>query len=127
MLNFIKLICVICSLAGSILFAEPQVKNLKDDENTADAKIVTQKEKNFSVLEIEAVVGEPIIFLNLDTVVHNVFSATGSHVFNLGMGAPNSKKSVVFDKPGEVDVFCAIHPKMKLKIKVKDSKKTDPK
>ena len=95
---------------------------MKDDENPSSAKNVTQKNKSFNSEQIDVVVGEQVVFSNLDTVVHNVFSASAGHNFNLGMGAPNTKKAVVFDKPGVVDVFCAIHPKMKLKINVKEKK-----
>src|SRR5712691_980731 len=53
-------------------------------------------------------------------VVHNIFSSSPGNDFNLGSQLPGNSTSVTFDKSGDVDVMCAIHPLMKMKVKVAD-------
>jgi plastocyanin len=81
---------------------------------------VNQKGKKFSVSEIAVKKGDKVAFVNDDNVAHNIFSATAGNDFNLGSQAPGSSASVTFDKAGDVDVMCAIHPLMKMKVKVAD-------
>lgn len=81
---------------------------------------VTQKNKAFSQPEITVKAGESITFSNDDEVVHNVFSSTKGLEFDLKTQQPGGSSTIKFDKPGQLEVRCAIHPKMKLKVNVKD-------
>lgn len=79
---------------------------------------VGQKNRTFSTSEVTVAVGEPVTFVNDDVVVHNVFSASPGHEFNLKTQKPGAKADIAFDKEGTVEVRCAIHPTMKLRIHV---------
>ena len=84
---------------------------------------ITQKGKVFKkdgtqVKDLTISVGDTIEFVNDDTTSHNVFSTSSQDKFNLKIQAPNSKSSYTFKNKGEVTVRCAIHPKMKINIKV---------
>ncbi len=78
--------------------------------------LIGQKNKTFSKEKIVIKAGESIKFMNDDGVAHNVFSATTGKKFNLKIQDPGTEKSIKFEKKGEVNVRCAIHPKMKLKV-----------
>jgi plastocyanin len=86
----------------------------------AAERTISQKGKVFSESALEIKKGDTLVFLNDDNVVHNVLSTTPGNVFNLGSIAPGHSTPVTFDKAGELQVLCAIHPSMKMSLKVKD-------
>jgi hypothetical protein len=51
-------------------------------------------------------------FPNNDTTYHNVFSLSKTKRFDLGRYARGQSKSIRFDEPGVVRVFCDIHSHM---------------
>jgi len=57
-------------------------------------------------------VGTVVDFPNNDTIFHNVFSLSKAKRFDLGRYAKGQSKSVLFDEPGIVRVFCEIHSHM---------------
>ena len=57
-------------------------------------------------------VGGTVDFPNSDPTFHNVFSLSDVRSFDLGRYATGKSKSVRFDKPGVVRVFCDIHAHM---------------
>ena len=63
--------------------------------------------------------GDAVSFKNEDPYVHNIFSLSDTKTFDLGSYPQGQAKKVVFDKPGEVEIECAIHPEMKLTVEVK--------
>ena len=79
---------------------------------------VSQKDKKFSTTSLKIKVGDTIKFKNDDPFPHNVYSLSDVQTFDLGSSGQGTVKGVTFDKPGVVDVECAIHPSMKLKIEV---------
>lgn len=86
----------------------------------AEEVTIGQKGKAFSQTEITLKKGDTIVFVNDDSVTHNVFSRSDGFKFNLKMQKPGEAKSIVFDKPGVASVRCAIHPKMDLTVKVEE-------
>ncbi len=80
---------------------------------------VLQKDKKFSVQKLTLNVGDSISFKNEDPFSHNIFSLSDTKTFDLGTYPQGQAKKVTFDKPGTVDVECAIHPDMKLTVEVK--------
>ena len=86
----------------------------------AAERIVHQKGRIFSMETLTVARGEPVVFLNDDTVPHNVMSAAPRNAFDLGSQPPGTSTPVSFDEAGEVTVLCAIHPHMRLVITVKD-------
>lgn len=80
--------------------------------------VVDQKDKQFSVSHLSVRVGDKVAFKNADAYFHNVFSVSEAKTFDLGSYAQGKAKSVTFDKEGEVEIECAIHPKMKMVVEV---------
>ena len=80
--------------------------------------VVAQKAKAFSVKKLNIKVGDSVKFVNEDAMVHNVFSLSDAKSFYLGAYGQGASKSVTFDKPGTVEVECAVHPDMKMVIEV---------
>jgi plastocyanin len=85
-------------------------------EASAAEYVVTQKNMTFSVTALTIKVGDSVSFRNADTMVHNVFSTSEAKPFDLGPEDPGKVQKVVFDHVGTVDVECAIHELMHLKI-----------
>ena len=84
----------------------------------AATNTVSQSGKKFDKKEITIAVGDSVVFTNDDQVSHNVYSRTKGHEFDLKVQKPRASNTVTFDNPGVVKVRCAIHPKMKLTVKV---------
>jgi plastocyanin len=62
--------------------------------------------------------GETVHFPNGDPFFHNVFSLSGARSFDLGRYPKNQVRSVRFDRPGIIKVFCHIHSHMNAVIRV---------
>ncbi len=77
---------------------------------------VTQKNQAFSVASLNIKVGDTVSFKNDDKVNHNVYSVSDTKAFDLGSEAPGKAQKIVFDKPGTVEVECAMHDSMHMKI-----------
>lgn len=84
----------------------------------AEEHVVIQKDKAFSEKEISVKVGDTVKFTNEDDVTHNIYSDTTDHDFQIDKQDPGQSQEVKFDKAGEIKVKCAIHPKMKMTVKV---------
>ncbi len=84
----------------------------------ADDVIITQEDKAFSEKEVTIKAGDSITFVNNDSVTHNVYSRSKGNKFDSGAQGPNQSMTQVFSSPGKVKVRCAIHPRMKLTVKV---------
>ena len=81
---------------------------------------ITQKGKKFSEASLSIAKGDTLVFVNDDNVAHNIYSQSANNEFNLGSVTPGNSVPVTFDKSGDVDILCAIHPLMKMKVKVSD-------
>ena len=79
---------------------------------------VLQKDKDFSVKKLKVKVGDTVKFTNTDPFSHNVYSLSETKSFDLGTYPKGTSKSVTFDKPGTVEVECAVHPNMKMTVEV---------
>jgi len=102
-----------------LLWALPAVATLA--ANTAGAAqevVVSQKNKAFSVKKLTVKAGDTVKFVNDDNFAHNVFSLSAAKSFDLGSVGNGGAKTVTFDKPGKIEVECAIHPDMRLDIEV---------
>jgi len=79
---------------------------------------IMQKGRVFSESAISVKKGDNVVFVNDDTIAHNILSTTPGSEFNLGTQAPGASAPVAFKQAGEVTVLCAIHPRMKLTVNV---------
>lgn len=71
-----------------------------------------QRNETFSPQVLAITVGTVVDFPNNDRTYHNVFSLSKVQRFDLGRYAQGRSKSVRFDRPGIVRVFCDIHSHM---------------
>ena len=78
--------------------------------------VIHQRNRAFSSSVITVARGQPVIFLNDDTVPHNAMSASARNAFDLGSQLPGTATPVTFDQAGIVAVTCAIHPRMRMTI-----------
>lgn len=81
-------------------------------EGPSPRVLMDQKDETFLPHVLAVTVGTTVDFRNSDGIYHNVFSLRGPRPFDLGRYASGKTKSVRFDRPGVVRVFCEIHPHM---------------
>ena len=81
---------------------------------------ISQKGRMFSSESVTIKKGEALTFVNDDTVPHNIISTSTGNEFNLGSQPPGAATDVTFKQAGDVQVICAIHPRMKMTVKVTD-------
>lgn len=65
--------------------------------------------------------GASVAFPNQDPFFHNVFSYSSTARFDLGRYPQGDSKSVVFDRPGIVKVYCEVHEFMRSVVVVTEN------
>ena len=73
---------------------------------------LAQKDQAFVPRVVPVAVGTAVEFPNLDPIYHNVFSLSATKRFDLGKYPRGHSKTVVFDRLGQVNVYCDIHSEM---------------
>jgi plastocyanin len=74
--------------------------------------VLDQRDEAFQPYVLAVTVGSTVEFPNHDRTYHNVFSLSKAKRFDLGRYPRGQSKSVRFDRPGIVRVFCDIHSHM---------------
>jgi plastocyanin len=74
--------------------------------------VMDQRNLEFVPHILPVLVGAAVEFPNNDKVEHNVFSLSRTKQFNLGSYKAGESKTVVFDKPGIVELRCDVHAEM---------------
>jgi plastocyanin len=74
--------------------------------------VMDQRNETFVPHVLAIATGTTVEFPNSDNFYHNVFSFSKTRRFDLGRYAAGRSKSVRFDRPGIVRVFCDIHAHM---------------
>ena len=106
---------VVADARGSTLPLPPVVVFVEDfvePFSPAEALAVHQAGKRFQPGLLIVPVGAPVSFPNDDPIDHNVFSVSPVRTFDLGLFGGGKAKTVTFDKPGPVRIYCNIHPQM---------------
>ncbi len=105
--------------------SERTVVYLESDELSqgpypAPAKIPSLDQRNlqFHPQVLPVMVGTKVEFPNRDNLFHNVFSYSQAKEFDLGRYPKDDSRSVTFDRPGVVRVYCDIHSHMSATILV---------
>lgn len=94
-------------------------KTLARPQTSAESPpAIRQLNELFSPHVLPIVVGTTVQFPNEDPFFHNVFSLSGTKSFDLGRYPKGHTRSVKFDRPGIVKVFCHIHSHMNAVILV---------
>lgn len=91
-----------------LVFVEDFVEPFPSSETPA----VQQINKRFQPALLVVPVGATVQFPNADPIDHNVFSVSPVKTFDLGLYGAGKAKTVTFDKPGPVRIYCNIHPQM---------------
>ncbi len=77
--------------------------------------------KEFSPHVLVVPVGSTVSFSNHDPFNHNVFSLSEENPFDLGLYGRGEVRSVRFDEPGVVRVYCNVHAQMSGLVLVLDT------
>jgi hypothetical protein len=83
---------------------------------------IASKSKRFNPRISAVPVGATVDFPNLDGIFHNVFSLSPGAKFDLGLYRNGATRTMTFDNPGLVRIYCNIHPQMAAYLMVIDGK-----
>lgn len=101
----------------SVVYLETAPRAAFDLRDEPRARL-DQRNETFVPRVLAVVVGTVVDFPNNDVTYHNVFSLSPTRSFDLGRYAAGRSRSVRFDRPGIVRVFCDIHSHMSAYILV---------
>jgi plastocyanin len=95
----------------SVVYLDPAPRAAFDARDEPRPRM-DQRNETFVPHVLAIVAGTTVDFPNSDHTYHNVFSLSKTRSFDLGRYAVGRSKSVRFDRPGIVRVFCDIHSHM---------------
>jgi plastocyanin len=95
----------------SVVYLDPAPRAAFDTREEPRPRL-DQRNETFVPHVLPIVAGTTVDFPNSDQTYHNVFSLSKTKTFDLGRYAVGRSKSVRFDRPGIVRVFCDIHSHM---------------
>ena len=95
----------------SVVYFESAPRSASGDVTPGHA-VLDQREERFVPHVLAITTGSTVDFPNSDRIYHNVFSLSKTRPFDLGRYAAGRSKTVKFDRPGIVRVFCDIHSHM---------------
>jgi plastocyanin len=95
----------------SVVYLESAPRGAFELGDTSPATM-DQRNETFVPHVLAITVGSVVNFTNSDRFYHNVFSLSKAARFDLGRYEKGKSKSVRFDQPGIVRVFCEIHSHM---------------
>jgi plastocyanin len=101
----------------SVVYLDPGPRAAFDVRDEPHARM-DQRNETFFPHVLAIIAGTTVDFPNNDRTYHNVFSLSKTKAFDLGRYAVGRSKSVRFEKPGIVRVFCDIHSHMSAYILV---------
>lgn len=73
---------------------------------------IEQRDRRFSPDIAVVPAGSSVSFPNMDPIFHNIFSLSKPKSFDLGSYDKGQTRTVLFPKPGIVEVYCHLHPNM---------------
>jgi plastocyanin len=103
--------------SGVVVWLEPLNGEPLPVPQGVKARMV-QKDKTFTPHVLAIPVGATVDFPNFDPIFHNAFSNYDGQLFDVGLYPPGTSRSVRFNRPGIVRVFCNIHASMSAVIAV---------
>jgi len=97
-------------LQNVVLYLEERFSNSFDAPEKNP--VILQADETFVPHVLPVIRGTTVNFPNGDPFFHNVFSLSSAKSFDLGRYPKHQVRSVRFDRPGIVKVFCHIHSHM---------------
>lgn len=85
--------------------------DLPDTEKPVHTELI-QRNQRFEPQLLVVPAGSTVSFPNADPIFHNVFSLSSTKKFDLGYYPEGHTRTVKFDEPGVVQVYCHLHPNM---------------
>jgi plastocyanin len=82
---------------------------------------MAQHDTAFAPAAVVIPVGGTVVFPNDDPFFHNVFSYSTAERFDLGRYPRGESKTVRFDTPGVVKVYCEVHESMRAAVVVAEN------
>ena len=79
---------------------------------------IGQKDKRFAPENVRIKLGEALVIVNNDSRPHNVSIAHPRLGYSSGLQEPGDQVKIPFPEAGSYDVFCGIHPTMRLQVEV---------
>jgi plastocyanin len=96
----------------SVVYLETAPRGAFEDRSDEVRVRMDQRNETFIPHVLAIMTGTTVVFTNSDRTYHNVFSLSRTRPFDLGRYRTGSAKSVRFERPGLVRVFCDIHSHM---------------
>lgn len=84
----------------------------------ATEHVIDQLGRKFIPSNISVKVGDTLRIKNSDPFAHNAYTEDGLNEFDTGMQSSGEDVVVPIKHKSNFDVLCAIHPEMKLTVKV---------
>jgi plastocyanin len=106
---------VVDELSRVVIYLEGS--GLASGTPTKDATL-TQRNQHFDPEIVVIPVGSTVSFPNADPIFHNIFSLSKVKQFDLGYYAAGQTRTITFDRPGVVEVYCHLHANMSAAILV---------
>jgi plastocyanin len=98
--------------SGVVVWLEPILNGFAAPPSRPQNAKMIQKEKQFVPHILAVPVASSVEFPNFDPIFHNAFSSFSGQIFDIGLYAPGTSRTVHFNRSGIVRVFCNIHPTM---------------
>jgi plastocyanin len=102
----------------AVVFVRGHVPGATPGERSAT---LAQRDSAFTPAVAVVPVGSTVEFPNRDDFFHNVFSYSSPKRFDLGRYPRGESKSVVFDEPGIVRIYCEVHESMRSAVIVSEN------
>jgi plastocyanin len=107
-------------LANLVLYLD-SVPGSTGEPARSGSAMMRQRGERFVPHVLPVLVGTAVEFPNEDPIYHNVFSLSRARTFDLGRYPRGQSRTVRFQTPGVVQVFCHIHADMSGFILVLDN------
>ena len=91
---------------------------LQANASSEDMIVISQKNRTYAPEAVSVKAGESIRIINDDIFLHHAFVDDEDMEFDSGPMEEGETRDIEFSEPGEYDIKCAIHPKMKLTVTV---------
>ena len=105
----------------AVVYLENESMRFQNFSPPAAHPVLDQRDLMFHPQVLPILVGTTVDFPNRDNLFHNVFSYSQPKEFDLGRYPTGMQKSVRFDNPGIVRVYCDIHSHMNATILILDN------
>jgi plastocyanin len=73
---------------------------------------IAQRDRRFDPELLVVPAGSTVEFPNDDPIFHNIFSLSRTQSFDLGYYPKGQSRSMKFQRPGIVQIYCHVHPNM---------------